>query len=89
MSGRIGPHRAAPPTWSWGLARDGARLPDTERSELFAIPITAILIALVARGRAAMRTVVCEQAGNGTRAERGAGEARRGMARRGEGRWRT
>ena len=67
-----------------GLARDGARLPDTERSELFAIPITAILIALVARGRAAMRTVVCEQAGNGTRAQRGAGEARQGKARGGE-----
>ena len=40
-----------------GLARR-CRSPDTGRLELFAIPITAILIALVARGRAAMRTVV-------------------------------
>ena len=44
---RIGPQRAAPHLYG-GLCR----LLDTGRLELFAIPITAILIALVARGRA-------------------------------------
>ena len=46
---RIRPHAQCGSTPLWaGLCR----LPDTGRLELFAIPITAILIALVARGRA-------------------------------------
>jgi hypothetical protein len=56
---QLGPHvRFRGSTYmGLGLARR-CRSPDTGRLELFAIPITAILIALVARGRAAMRTVV-------------------------------